>query len=75
MAARHLAAVHKADPCSRSRTASASANATAAYDPLPLAAYDFVATGGPGDFAWGAADAAGSVISSAADMALVLASA
>ena len=44
MAAEHLAAVHKMDPC---RGAGA------------LATYDFVATGKADDFAWGAADASG----------------
>ena len=45
VAAKHLAAVHKHAPCHGNRTA--------------LSTFDFVSTGGPRDFAWGAADAAG----------------
>ena len=84
VAARHLAAVHKANPCAKeAKTPSedaiggtsqqgAAATAAAAAAVLPLATFDFVATGGPAEFAWGAADAAGSVISSAADMTDVI---
>ena len=75
VAARHLAAVHKANPCGRTGgPPSSNASSAASFGPLPLAAYDFVATGSgnPSAFAWGAASAAGSVISSAADMAVVL---
>ena len=63
VASARLAAVHKADPCRTAAGAAAPAVAT----------YDFVSTGGPADFGWGAADAAGSVISSAADMGRVIA--
>jgi CubicO group peptidase (beta-lactamase class C family) len=69
VASAHLAAVHKADPCH-----------TATADPPPpsglpaLATYDFVTTSSePSAFAWGAADAAGSVVSSVADMGRVVA--
>ena len=65
LAAQHLAAVHKADPCAQP------ARRQPAGVPA-VATYDFVETGGPTDFAWGAADAAGSVISSASDMGAVL---
>ena len=58
VAAEHLASVHKMDPCRTSGS--------------ELACYEFVATGGADDFAWGAADAAGSVISSAREMATVM---
>ena len=80
IAAAHLAAVHKANPCARrdvserqhhSSPIAQMAVAEAAGNP-PLATYDFVPTGGPNDYAWGAADAAGSVISCAADMAVIL---
>ena len=84
---RILAAVHKANPCakeaktpsedaiggtSQQGAAATAAAAAAAAAVLPLATFDFVATGGPAEFAWGAADAAGSVISSAADMTDVI---
>ena len=48
--------MHKLDPCTAKGA---------------LATYDFVKTGGAGDFAWGAADASGSVISSVAEMGRV----
>jgi len=57
VAAEHLAAVHKMDPC---RGAGA------------LATYDFVATGKADDFAWGAADASGAVISSVVDLSTIV---
>ena len=63
VASAHLASVHKMDPCSKKKSKT--------HVP-PLSVYNFVRTGGPRDFAWGAADAAGSVISSAKDMSLVL---
>lgn len=59
VAAAHLASVHKMDPC-------------AAKESSGIATYEFVRTGDADDFAWGAADAAGSVISSARDMAKVM---
>ncbi len=62
VAAAHLAAVHKADPCRSDPRSAVPAVAT----------FDFVATGDPDDFAWGAADAAGSVVSSASDMGRVI---
>jgi len=58
-AEQHLAAVHKHDPCGPNGSEG-------------LAAYDFVLTGSPTEFAWGAADAAGSVISSVNDMSVVV---
>lgn len=64
---RHLAAVHKCDPCSAARR-----GATVARAAPPVATYSFVRTGGASDFAWGAADPAGSVISSVRDMSRVL---
>jgi len=57
VSAKHLAAVHKMDPCSGKGH---------------LSTYEFVATGAPTDFAWGAADAAGSVISSVKEMSTIL---
>ena len=62
IASQHLASVHKMDPCSGEGDG----------DVPRLTTYDFVTTGGPRDFAWGAADAAGSIISSAADMQVFL---
>ena len=59
VAAAHLADVHKHDPCG-------------AAGPEGLATFTFEATGGATSYAWGAADAAGSVISSASDMATIL---
>ena len=59
IATAHLAGVHKHDPCGPN-------------GPEGLANYSFLATGGPADYAWGAADAAGSVISSVRDMAEVI---
>ena len=61
IAAAHVAAVHKADPCRSTATAPA------------VATFDFVATGGAASFAWGASDAAGSVLSTATDMGRVVA--
>ena len=49
--------MHKLNPCSGKGA---------------LATYDFVKTGGADDFAWGAADASGSVISSVAEMGRVV---
>lgn len=65
----HLAAVHKANPC-----AVAAPGSRVPHGRVPLATYAFVktATTAPTDFAWGATDAAGSVLSSAHDMASVM---
>lgn len=62
IASQHLAWVHKTNPC----------NGTEGLNGVPIATYEFVCTGGPTDFAYGAADAAGSVISSVRNMSVVM---
>ncbi len=87
IAATRLAAVHLHEPCGRGEAYSHSSSGSAGYDgaggseggnigngnTAGLVTYDLVANGGPRDFAWGAVDAAGTVISSANDLAQLLA--
>lgn len=77
IAKRHLAAVHKMNPCASPWKDGPNSDPRGGggnpYAPAPpLATFEFVQTGKPNDFAWGAADAAGSVISSVSDMEIVL---
>ena len=69
IAAKHLASVHKMDPCNSHMSFYNDAKVDTG---VGVATYSFVKTGEPTDFAWGAADAAGSVLSCAADMSSVI---
>lgn len=64
-ARKHLASVHKHDPCGKVSKGTKNSG-------VSLATFEFLATGNATSYAWGAADAAGSVISSANDMAKIM---
>ena len=69
----HLSSVHKMDPCGRASQQQQHHHHHRDWDrAVQIATYEFVKTGGDRGFAWGAADAAGSVISSARDMATIM---
>jgi len=66
-----VAGVHKASPCDGLGPAATTFRQPAAEPPL-LRSYNLTRTGAAGAFAWGAAEAAGSVLSSVSDLAKVM---
>ncbi|CAK0837517.1 unnamed protein product [Prorocentrum cordatum] len=70
-AAARVAGVHVASPCDGLSRPSRCFRRPAARAP-PLRAFNLSRSGPPGSFGWGAAEAAGSVLSSASDMSRVM---